>query len=93
MTPRYAHFESNPARFTTRQPDGRGPLQCVLSRSAAVAEERVPSDDFRAVIVPSENILIDTTLYQAIREQWQGAVSGMMAVSCISAAATGWCAS
>jgi hypothetical protein len=33
-----------------------------------------------AVIVPSENILIDTTLYQAIREQWQGAVSGMMAV-------------
>jgi hypothetical protein len=29
-----------------------------------------------AVIVPSEGILIDTTLYQAIRPQWHGAVSG-----------------
>jgi hypothetical protein len=34
-----------------------------------------------AVIVPSEGILIDTTLYQAIRPQWHGAVTGMMALA------------
>jgi hypothetical protein len=33
-----------------------------------------------AVVVPSVDILIDVTLYQAIREQWQGAISGMMAL-------------
>jgi hypothetical protein len=32
------------------------------------------------VVVPSAGILIDVTLYQAIREQWRGAVTGMMAV-------------
>jgi len=30
--------------------------------------------------VPSLNLLIDTTLYQAIRPAWAGAVRGMMAV-------------
>ena len=33
------------------------------------------------VSVPSERILIDTTLYQAIRPHWHGALTGMMAVS------------
>jgi hypothetical protein len=32
------------------------------------------------VIVPSAGILIDVTLYQAIRPQWQGAITGMMAL-------------
>jgi hypothetical protein len=33
-----------------------------------------------AVAVPSEQILIDTTLYQAIRSHWHGALTGMMAL-------------
>jgi hypothetical protein len=33
------------------------------------------------VVVPSAGILIDVTLYQAIRPQWQGALTGMMALA------------
>jgi hypothetical protein len=33
-----------------------------------------------AVAVPSERLLIDTTLYQAIRPHWHGALTGMMAL-------------
>lgn len=33
-----------------------------------------------ACVVPSLDLLIDTTLYQAIRPQWHGAITGMMAV-------------
>lgn len=55
----------------------------VWSLAIGVPGDRDQLDKFNghaAVIVPSENILIDTTLYQAIRPQWQGAITGMMAV-------------
>jgi hypothetical protein len=55
----------------------------VWSVGIGLKEEAELPDKFNghaAVVIPSENVLIDVTLYQVIRPQWQGAISGMMAL-------------
>jgi hypothetical protein len=47
----------------------------------AMADRPDKFNGHAVVVVPSAGVLIDPTLYQAIREKWQGAVSGMMAVA------------
>jgi hypothetical protein len=47
-----------------------------------VGEREIPEkfNGHAAVVIPSKNILIDVTLYQMIRPQWDGAITGMMAL-------------